>query len=161
MNIFFIVLLTLIIYSAIGTLAYICTKDNETVGIAFGLGIVGLTLVGVLNIIRKIRNLFKYHIGLRSVFEEKNTGNRYKCKVKDSEDMRCWVDGYDLIIRYAPKSECAGVPDFSKDFIKKSKMNCDHCKHDSDCECNYPYTKIKCKHDEYGTVLEFDKFEKR
>ena len=161
MNTFEIVLLTLIIYSLIGTILYIITKDNEVVAIAFGLGIVGLALWGILNVVRKIKNKFKYHIGKRSIFKEESTGNKYKCKVKDAEDIRCWTEGYKMIKRYAVKSEWINIPDFSEKFILNSKKNCDNCKYDKECINDYPRITVKCKHDGYGTVLEFDKFESK
>lgn len=163
MDTFYIVLITLIIYSLVSTILFIITKENEDVAIAFGLGIVGLTLVVILNIIRKVRNKFKYHIGKRSIFVEENTGNKYKCKVKDGEDIHYWVEDYKLIKRYAVKSEWIDIPDFSKEFIKNSKKNCDHCKHNKpdECRCDYPHDRVRCKHDEYGMVLEFDKFESK
>ena len=162
MNVFYIVLLTLIAYSLIGTILYIITKDNEDVAIAFGLGIVGLTLSGILNLIRKIVNKFKYHIGKRSIFEETSTGNKYKCKVKNANDVE-WVSGYKMLKRYATKSEWIDIPDFSKELILNSKKNCNNCKHDnsSECRCDYPYDRLRCKHDEWGAVLEFDKFESK
>lgn len=161
MNIFYIVLITLIAYSIISTLAYIISKDNEDVAIAFGLGIFGLTLGGILMIVHKIKNKFKYHIGKRSIFEEECTGNKYKCKVKDASDVE-WVAGYKIVKRYAEKSEWIDIPDFSKEFIEKSKINCNHCKYNNPggCMCDYPYDKVRCKHDEFGAVLEFDKFKR-
>ena len=163
MNVFYIVLLTLVAYSFIATIAYIVSKNNEDVAVLFGLGIFGLTLYGVLTVIRKINNKFKYHIGKRSVFEEESTGNKYKCRVKDAEDIRCWTEGYKMLKRYAKKSEWIDIPDFSKEFILSSKKNCDNCKHNnpSECMCDYPYDTLRCKHDEWGTVLEFDKFESK
>ena len=159
MDVFYIVLITLVAYSIISTLTYIISKDNEDIAIAFGLGIFGLTLCGILKIIRKIRDKFKYHIGKRSIFEEESTGNKYKCKVKDASDVE-WMSGYKIIKRYAEKSEWVDIPDFSNDFIKQSKINCDHCKYNNagECMCDYPYDGVRCKHDEWGAVLEFDKF---
>lgn len=159
MNIFYIVLITLVAYSLISTIVYLIT-DSEDVIIAFGLGIVGLTLSVIMKVVYKIKNLFKYHIGKRSIFEEECSGNKYKCKTSDTNDIQ-WVSGYKLVKRYASKSECINIPDFSKSFVENSKRNCDRCKYDKECECEYPYKKVKCKHDGYGTVLEFDKFEKR
>lgn len=147
------------VYSLVATITYIISGENEDVIIAFGLGIVGLTLSGIMKIVHKIRKLFKYHIGKRSIFEEESSGNRYKCKTKDTNDIK-WVSGYKLIRRYASKAEWVDIPDFSKSFVENSKKNCNYCKHDKECECEYPYTKVRCKHDEFGTVLEFDKFEK-
>lgn len=161
MNTFYIVLITLVVYSMISTFTYIISKENDDVIIAFGLGIFGLTLCGVLKVVRKIRDKFKYHIGKRSIFEEKSTGNKYKCKVKDAEDIRCWAGGYKMIKRYATKCEWVNIPDFSDEFINNSKKNCDNCKYDKECVCDYPYITVKCKHDKYGTVLEFDKFESK
>lgn len=162
MNVFYIVLITLIAYSIISTLAYIISKDNENVAIAFGLGIFGLTLCCISMVVRKVRDKFKYHIGKRSIFEEDGTGNRYKCKVKDAEDVE-WMFGYKIIKRYAEKTEWIDIPDFSKEFIEKSKINCDHCKYNNagECMCDYPYDGVRCKHDEWGAVLEFDKFESK
>lgn len=159
MNTFYIVLITLAAYSLFSTILYLIT-DNEDVVIAFGLGIIGLVLTGIMKIINKIKNLFKYHVGKRSIFEEESSGNNYRCKTSDTDDIQ-WVSGYKLIKRYASKTEWIDIPDFSKEFIENSKRNCDYCKHDKECECKYPYTSVKCKHDEFGTVLEFDKFVKK
>lgn len=159
MSIFYIVLITLAIYSLVSTILYLIT-DNEDLVIAFGLGIIGLTLSGIMKIIYKIKNLFKYHIGKRSIFEKENSGNKYKCKTSDTDDIQ-WVSGYKLIKRYACKSEWINIPNFNKEFVENSKRNCNRCKYDKECECEYPYTKVRCKHDGYGIVLEFDKFEKK
>lgn len=161
MEVFYTVLITLVVYSLVGTVVYIITKDNEDVAIAFGLGIVGLTLWGILEVVRKIRNKFKYHIGKRSIFEEESTGNKYKCRVKDANDIYYWTEGYKLIKQYATKHEWVDIPDFSEEFINNSKKNCDNCKYDKECVCDYPRITVKCKHDGYGTVLEFDKFESK
>lgn len=159
MNIFYIILITLMVYSLISTILYLIT-DSEDVVIAFGLGVVGLFLQGIMTVIYKTRDLFKYHIGKRSIFEEKSSGNKYRCKTNDTDDV-LWVAGYKLIKRYATKSEWANITNFTKSFIEDSKRNCDHCKYDKECECSYPCDKIKCKHEEYGQILEFDKFEKK
>ncbi len=161
MSTFYIVLITIVAYSFIATIAYIISKDNEYVAIMFGLGVFGLTLWGILQILHKIKDKFKYHIGKRSIFREESTGNMYKCRVKDAEDIRCWTEGYKLIKRYATKHEWIDIPDFSEEFINNSKKNCDNCKHDKECVCDYPRITVKCKHDGYGTVLEFDKFESK
>lgn len=159
MNIFYIVLITLVAYSLISTIVYLIT-DNEDIVIAFGLGIVGLTLSGIMKVIYKIKNLFKYQIGKRSIFEEESSGNKYKCKTSNTNDIQ-WVSGYKLIKRYATKTEWINIPNFSKEFVENSKRNCDRCKHDKECDWEYSYENIKCKHDEYGKVLEFDKFVKK
>lgn len=157
MGTFEIVLWTLIIYSVISTTLYCLTKENDIVIDIFGLGIAGMALYVMLRIARTIRDKFKYHIGKRSIFEETSTGKKYKCKTKDTNDIYYWTDDYKLTKRYATKSEWVSIPDFSEDFIKNSKKNCDHCKHDKECRC----TGVKCKHDMWDTVLEFDKFEWR
>lgn len=71
-----------------------------------------------------------------------------------------WVAGYKMIKRYASKSECFDIPDFDKAFIENSKRNCDRCKYNKKCDGEY-LESIKCKHDEYGCVLEFNKFERK
>ena len=159
MNIFYIVLITLVVYSLISTIIYLIA-DNEDIIIAFGLGITGLILTGIMKIIYKIRDLFRYHISKRSIFEEKSSGNKYKCKTSDTSDIQ-WVSGYKLIKKYASKYEWINIPDFSKTFVENSKRNCDRCKYDEECGGEHSNENIKCKHDECGKVLEFDKFEKR
>lgn len=141
-------------------MVYIITGENENVLLAFGLGIIGLLLLVVMRIIQRIVKLFKYHIGKRSIFEEESSGSKFKCKTSNTNDIQ-WISGYKLVKRYATKTEWANIPDFSKAFIEKSKRNCNHCKYDKECDCDYPYKKVKCKHDGYGTVLDFDKFEKK
>ena len=158
-TVIWIVIITLAIYSTISTIVFIATNENDDVAIAFGLGIVGLLLMGITTVIRKTRDYFKYHFNRRSIFIKEETGEKFKCKTSDTNDVN-WVDGYKLEKRYATKEEYDGIPDFSKEFIEMSKRNCDHCKHDKECTCNYPYVTVKCKHDGYGRVLEFDKFEK-
>lgn len=118
MDIFIIVLLTLVTYSLVGTVAYFISKENETVAIAFGLGIIGLTICGIAKLVRGIANKFKYHVGKCSVFFDKKTGKRFKCKVKDANAVQ-WAYGYDydLIRRYALRSDYADVPEFSREII--------------------------------------------
>ena len=154
------VFITLMVYSLISTIIFIITRENEDILMAFGLGIIGLLLFVVMRIIEKVAKLFKYHIGKRSIFEEVSSGNKYKCKTSVTNDIG-WLSGYKLIKRYTSKSEWIDIPDFSKKFVENSKRNCDRCKHDKECVCEYPYTKIKCKHNGFGSVLEFDKFEKK
>lgn len=66
-------MITLSIYSLISTIVYIVSGENENVIVAFGLGIFGLILIGVTKAINKIKDLYKYHIGKRSIFEEKKS----------------------------------------------------------------------------------------
>ncbi len=159
-NSLYIILLTLIIYSAIATIIIEVTHENDDVIAAFGFGLVGCSLVIVSKIMHKIHNYFKYYHNKCAIFVEENTGKKYRCKIKDSRDIQYWASGYKLIIRYANKSKWRNIPDFDKHFIENSKRNCDNCKYDEQCQYNFPYDQIKCKHDNYGTVLEFDKFEK-
>lgn len=151
-----IILLTLISYSLISVVVYLISGENEEIAAMFGLGIIGVVLLGISKFVHKVRNLVKYHIGKRSIFTEEATGNKYKCETKYTDDIYYWTSGYKLVKRYAVKSEWVDIPDFSKEFITNSKKNCDHCKHDNECS----RTKIKCKHDEFDKILEFNKFEK-
>lgn len=159
MNTFLIIVLTLTIYSMIATIAIELTHENDEVIAAFGFGIFGCILILIRGWIRRVKQFFQYHHHKRSIFEERSTGKRYVCKTKDTEDVR-WNEGYQLIRRYVPKSEWIGIPEFDQAFIARCKRNCNHCKHDKSCQYNYPKN-IKCKHDEFGKVLEFDRFEER
>lgn len=161
MNILTIVLITLTVYSAIACFISLGFSNKDDVFEIFGLGIVGLSILVIGCIIESILRFFKCHFNKRSIFVEETTGSKYICKTKDSTNIQDWISGYKLVKRYATKSEWKNIPYFSNEFIKKSKINCDHCKHDKECVCEFPYNKIKCKHDEYGMVLEFEKFEGR
>lgn len=161
MNTFYIALTTLIVYSLISFLIYLITYENENVLFVFGLGIIGLIVVALSKIHHMITNQFKYHIGKRSIFENKETGKKYKCKTKYTSDIM-WSNVYKLVRRYATKLEYEGIPDFPDDFIKMSKVNCSHCKHNKKCDYDYDkYDNVRCKHDDDCEILEFDKFEKK
>lgn len=157
MNTLYVVLVTLIVYSAISTLAYIVSKQNDEVLTVFGIGVVGLLLVLVVAVGEKVINIFKYRIGKRSIFEEKNTGNKYRCKTKDTNDIIETTSEYKLVKRYAEKDMWIGIPDFSKEVIKNSRINCGHCLYRNDCANLLP----KCTCDKYGGILQYDKFEER
>lgn len=161
MNIGFIIILTLIGYSTISVLLYFLFGENEDILFIFGLGIVGCILSGILLLVTKFTTLFKYHLGKRSIFKENGTGKLYICKVKDAEEIRLWIQGYHLIKRYALKTEWKDLPYLPSEVVERSKINCDHCKYDNECKDKWPYDTIKCKHDGFGMILEFDKFEKR
>lgn len=161
MSVLKIVILTIIIYSAITTIIIQISHENDDVIQICGLGIVGCTLAGIFHIICKIKNYYKYHYNKRSIFENKKTNEKYICRVKDCNDVH-WNPNYKLIKRYADKSEWVNLPAFSDNFIAKCKINCNHCKYNKECNSfinDYNGCKtIKCKHDEYGCVTEFDKF---
>ena len=156
MTVLQIVLLVLIIYSAIATIVYCAMGENEEIIMAFGLGLVGLSLWCVVQGFRKLKNKFK-HLVKRSIFEEKETGKKYTCKVKDTHNVE-WVPGYKIIRRYATKNDWKDIPSFSKEFIENSKRNCDNCKYNDYCIYEYPRNTVKCKN-EYGVIEEFNKFE--
>ena len=115
-----VVVLTLVIYSVVGTITYLISKENETVAIAFGLGIAGLTVVGLAKLIHVIRNRFKYHIGKRSIFEDAKTKQRYRCETKDANAVSL-VGDYVLIERYAKKSKWKPLPGIDKAYIHKAR----------------------------------------
>lgn len=161
MDILHIVLNTLVIYSWAATMLYFFTKENEDVLIFFGLGIVGLLTLAAINIISKIKSFFKYRYHKYSIFEEISTGNKYKCKSKHSKDID-WLPEYKILKRYVTKKVYEdlykNVPNLPKEVIRRSKINCDNCKYNTTEYC-LRTNGIKCKHDEYDEILEFDKFE--
>lgn len=120
MDVFIIVILTLVIYSVVGTIAYLVSKENETVAIAFGLGIAGLTVVGLAKLIHAIRNRFKYHIGKKSILEDVKTKKRYRCKTEYATDIY-FSGSYKLITRYARKPLWRDLPEIDKNIIKAIK----------------------------------------
>ena len=158
MDIVYTVILTIVILSTVRTIIILVSKENDTVIEICGFGIVGCMIWFVLKTGEKIYKYFKYHFNKRSIFEDKN-GNQFICKTRDCNDV-CWNEHYKLVKRYAPKTEWNGLPEIQKKIIEKCKRNCDNCKYDKECLCEFPYNKIKCKHDEFGTVTEFNKFTK-
>ena len=159
MNTLNIIILTLLIYSLIAIVVYFISGENGDVLEFFGVGIIGWIILFVIDfIVMPIGNFIRYY-DKRSIFKEESTGNKYICKLKDTEDIDLWTEGYKIVKRYAPKSEWKDLPYINEEVIKNSKRNCNHCKYDKECS-RYPMEKnIKCKHSEYGRVLEFDKFE--
>lgn len=122
MDIFFIIILTLVVYSVISTVAFLISGENEMILKVFGLGIFGLLLSGIVFVLDNIKNIFKYHVRKRSVFEEKSTGEKYKCRTKDTDNI-VRLGGYQLKIRYAGHPEWENIPDFDKEIIKNAKEN--------------------------------------
>ena len=69
-----------------------------------------------------------------------------------------------MIKRYATKDEWKDLTPFTKEQIELAQRNCDKCKYDGSCTFDMwraSLDKIKCKHDNFGTVTEFGKFEKK
>lgn len=156
-------IITLSIQSLIGTVLVIATREDEGVATYYAVGFIGLIVSLFCKIIQRIMKWNKYH-DERSIFKNEETGKQYWCRLKDTDDIYNWSDDYEIVKRYAPKSEWSVLEPFSKEFIEKSKCNCDNCKHDKDCTFDMyraSLDKIKCKHDVFGMVTEFDKFEKK
>lgn len=151
-----IVVYTLIIYSFISTILFLSFKENETIYIYFGAGIVGLIFWGTTLLASKIMDLFKYHIGKRSIFKSNITGEKYKCRVGYTRDIEYMNNNLTLIKRYAKKGEWVDIQNFSNEIIKNRKRNCSHCKYED--ECGASFSEPKCKHDKYGSILEYDRF---
>ena len=154
-----IILITLIIYSAITTAIYMLSGEREDILWYSGLGIVGLLLLCFFRVKYEIERFFKYR-GKRSIFEDVESKQRYKCRISQSHDIK-WLAQYRLIDQIADKEEWKDIPDFPNDVIKESRRNCNRCKYDERCNYDCQYSRIKCKHDEFGAILEFDKFEKK
>lgn len=159
MDILITIILTLIIYSMVATAVFIISDENETVGIIFGIGIIGWIVAGIFAMIRKARKYFKYYYNKRSIFQNRHNGQSYTCRIKYTNDVT-WNEDYKLIKRYAAKSEWESLPEFSKTFLESCKINCDRCKYHNECnECLKGIHSLKCVHDEYGAIISFDKFE--
>ena len=159
MNIYLIVLITLLIYSALALISYWLSKENDNVLEIFGMGIIGWVLMLLFQIIKLISKYFRYR-HKRSIFEDEN-GDRFYCKTEYANDFN-WH--YKMIKRYAPKDQWQDLVPFTKEQIKLAQRNCDRCKHDKDCTFDMwrvSLDKVRCKHDEFGTVTEFDKFERK
>lgn len=119
MNICLIIFLTLLIYSGIATILFLLFDEKEDILFWFGLGIVGLGVVALAIIIRKLLKFFKYELGKRTIFVELETGNKYKCKTKERENYNFDIDGYKMVTRYAQKKEWKDIPDFPLEIRNK------------------------------------------
>ena len=153
-----IIILTLLVYWTIATIVIVVSNENDDVIAAFAFGIVGGLLILVMSTLRKLLFYFKNRFRRCSVFQEEATYKNYKCNPKYTDDV-LWVQGYKLIRRYAHISEHKDIPYFSQEFIEQAQRNCEHCKYNDECERGKAY--VKCKHDEWGVVTEFDQFEKK
>ena len=153
-------IITLLVYWLIGTIVYIATDENDKFAAYYAIGIIGLIVSGFCYIVRLIKRWWFNH-DKRSIFEDEN-GNRFYCGVKYAEDF-CW-HYKKMVKRYATKDEWKDLTPFTKEQIELAQRNCDRCKHDGSCTFDMwraSLDKIKCKHDNFGTVTEFDKFEKK
>lgn len=148
MNVIIIAVVTLLIYSAISTVVYLLTDQNENILCHFGLGIVGNILVFVCYLINKIHRFIKYY-NVRSIILVEDTGELKYCKLSDTEDIYFYHKGYKLKKRYAPKEEWKNLTTFDSSFILQCKRNCSHCIHDGN-ECD----------SDRGLCTDFDNYEK-
>lgn len=158
MNTLIVILATIFIYSVISTIVIEICRENDNVIAAFGFGVFGLLCIGACKIINKVNKYFKYHCNRRSIFENKADGKMYVCYVKDCNNVS-WNPKYRLVKRYAKKAECVDLPELSSKELEACRRNCDNCKYDR--KCSQGSYAIKCKHDEFGAVTEFDRFEKK
>lgn len=153
------IILTLLIHSLIGTVVYMVTNENDDFIAYYGRGVIGLILEFFFVIIGKIIKWFKYR-DKRSIFEDEN-GNKFYCKVKYANDFD-WH--YDTVKRYATKDAWKDLEPFTKEQIENAQKHCDRCKYNGDCTFDMyraSLDRIRCKHDMFGQVTEFDKFEKK
>lgn len=151
------VIITLVVHSVIGTALYILTNENEDFIIGYGIGIVGMSLCGLLTVKRKFDIWYKYK-DKRSIFEDED-GSKYYCEIKYAKDFD-WH--YDVVKRYADKVEWENLTPFTKEQIEFAKRNCDRCKYQDDCTFDMfrkSLDRVRCEHDVYGYVTKFDKFE--
>ena len=153
------IVLTLLVHSLIGTIIYIVTNENDDFAVYYATGIIGWIVSGLFYLIRCI-NRWRFYHDKRSIFEDES-GNKFYCEVKYADDFN-WH--YDMIKRYAAKDEWQDLTPFTKEQIEVAQRNCDRCKHDGSCAFDMwrvSLDKIRCKHDNFGTVTEFDKFERK
>ena len=97
----------------------------------------------------------------RSIFEDEN-GNKFYCKLKYTNDFAWHYDK--MIKRYASKDEWKGITPATKEQILSAQKNCNKCKYTDNCSFDIwraSLDKIKCKHDIFGVITEFDNFVKR
>ena len=153
------VIATLLIHSLIGMIIYIVTNENDDFAAYYATGIIGWIVSSFCCLVRLIK---KWHFNhdKRSIFKDEN-GNKFYCEVKYTNDFD-WH--YDIVKRYATKDEWQDLIPFTKEQIEFAQRNCDRCKYDGSCTFDMwrvSLDKIKCKHDNFGTVTEFDKFERK
>ena len=159
MEILLTVIITLLIHSLIGTIIYIVTNENDYFAVYYAIGVICWIVSGFCYLVRLIKRWHFKH-NRRSIFKDEN-GNRFYCKVKYTNDFS---SHYHMVKRYATKDEWKDLTPFTKEQIKLAQRNCDRCKHDGSCTfdmCRSSLDKIKCKHDNFGMVTEFDKFERK
>jgi len=156
------VIITLLAHSLIGTVVYIITNENDDFIAYYGVGIVGWVFSGFCYIVRLIKRWWFNH-DKRSIFEDEN-GNRFYCDVKYADDFSWHYKK--MVRRYATKDEWEDLTPFTKEQIELAQRNCDRCKYNDSCTFDFDMwkeslDKIKCKHDKFGVVTEFDKFERK
>jgi hypothetical protein len=109
-----IIVLTLISYSVIACAVFFATRENETVAIQFGLGIIGWIIQLVFWVIRKTKRT-RRDILTRSIFKCPD-GTLRRCRIKNANYVE-YADGYQIMKRYAPKTEWETLDDISQEVI--------------------------------------------
>lgn len=149
----FIVILTLVGYSTVSTIVYIISGENYDVLAVFGLGIFGVIIIFLDKCVVNPMYRFIRNYNKRTVFEDEN-GNKFYCHTKYANDLD-WY--YKIIKRREKKEVWKHIAPATKECIDKIQKNCDRCKHDNQCRnCG-----VRCKHDNFGIITEFDQFKKK
>lgn len=107
--------ITLTIYSAIACVIFEITRENESVGIYFGLGIVGLVLISVAKTIKWIKKQ-----KTRSIFKCQD-GDTRRCKVVESEYVE-YLDDYKIIMRYANPIQWRHLKKIDRSAVSEGKL---------------------------------------
>jgi len=139
------IIITILIYSAITTLIFIASKENDDVAVLLAIGVLAIVLIPGFALIRKLISLKKFG-GKRSIILDNDENKYYWCKLSDTNDLSDWFNRYKLKTRYATKDEWSKYERISQEKIEKSKINCDYCA--DECS-NWYENSHKCKTDSY------------
>lgn len=156
---YFWLFIGILVYNIIGTIIFFATKENDNVSARFTLGFLNvLWLIAYLFVFlyKKIKNRFL----VRSVIEDKKTQTRYNCDHKYYDDFVCYSQSsFKGVSRTAYRKIWQEYPAVTKEMIAEVTRHCDYCKYNGK-ECTDDGNPL-CKHNCWGEVEEYDKFERK
>jgi len=113
-----IVALTLLVYSFVACIVFELTNEKEEIGVYFGIGVVGIIIIGIVKLHKNIKKRYKL-ITQRSIFKCPDGIERY-CKFDKSEYLEFFKE-YTIVERYANKDRWNAIEEISEEIIEQAR----------------------------------------
>lgn len=153
-----IVIIAILAYNIIGTAVFFATKENDDVAARFIFGLLNIIWI-LLYIFVFLFKRIKERFFIRSIIENKETNVKYHCEHKYYDDFIFYTDKFKGVSRAAYRKVWKPLNPVTKEMIEEATRHCKYCKHNNK-DCTDNGTPL-CKHNCWGEVEEYDKFERQ